>query len=227
MFKNAHYLMRFGGHFGSSATVVSDLWSSGLRFGLLNSDSPLLADATLDSWLSSAETAINAFHSTAGAKVGTYTFYSWVSLARVGTDGKYDPLTQVQRRKDRTPSAGVGTPVHPWSAALVCSLRTTRSRGYASNGRCYYPATSIGINSSTGRVLSSDVGTRLAAFKVLLDALNVAASAASAGQTLNVYSGVGSGETAAVRSIRMDERLDAIERRENAIPPTWTSVALV
>lgn len=70
------------------------------------------------------------------------------------------------------------------------------------------------------------VQSRLNLFKTFADALNTAANTYSAGTRLLVASAVGGGLHVPVTSVRSDERMDSIERRENDQPSIYSSVNL-
>lgn len=220
-----HVLLRAGGHFGASGNAV-DQWSVGLRFGIVGS--PVAYNpGGLEDFAVAAATAFGTFHSASSVNAGSACYLSWTTAARVGTDGKYLPETQETARYDfPTPAPGGGATGLPWNTSQVVSLRTGRPRGYASNGRMYYPATAQNVNSTTGLVASGTTTARVAAAKALFDSLNSAANNYDTFMRLCVMSAVGSGLAAYVSHIRSDGRLDSIERRESAIPLTWYSADL-
>lgn len=221
-YANAHIQLRFGGHFGVSATegAEADHWSTGLRLGIVGADVPYNATA-LQTLVEACLDAATSFHASNQSGVGSSCFIGWATAARVGTDGKYLPASALTARKDQTPVAGVGTPHLPWNTALVISLRTDKPRGHASNGRVYWPAVSIALNAADGRVTPSLVDSRLVQFTSLMAGVNAAATAYAQNMRVVVASNVGDGEMRVVTAVRSDTRLDSIERRENAQPPNW------
>lgn len=228
-YNRAHYVFRILGHFGPNATTAREQWSTGFRLGLIGTDVSLNTD--LEPFLETVATPIATFHGSNGALVGSNCWLSELTIARVGLDGKYAPAAQeTTRRAYATPTAGIAQPVHSWNSAMVISLRTAFPRGIASNGRTYYPATGIPIDSGTGRVGDAHVTGFVAAAKTMLDAVNTAA-----GNLLEplVRVGVfgqdgltGSARVGWVERIRCDNRLDSIERRENDQPSVWQETAL-
>lgn len=223
-YAHPHLVIRFGGHFGQAESIF-DNWSTGLRLG-----HPAVAtgyNATdLQDLVEAVSAALTTLHGNTSTGASTSCFLDWVTGARVGVNGKYDPATQETVRFDRTPFAGTGTAHLPFSTAMVCSLRTNFPRGYASNGRIYYPALSIALQDIYGTVDATKTLNRLNAFKTFLDAVNVAADAYETGTKVIVASGVAPGRQAYVTSIRMDGRLDAIERRENDQPAEYQTATL-
>lgn len=228
-YAHAHFVFRILGHFGNNATTVRDYWSTGFRLGSIGSDAPSGID--LVPFLESVATPVATFHGSNGALVGTNCWLSELTIARVGVDGKYNPAQQeTTRRLYGTPTAGIAQPVHPWSNAMVISLRTAYPRGIASNGRSYYPATGFPIDSGTGRAAQSHVAGFVAAMKTMLDAINSAAQTQIGATTRVIVAGqtgkTGAARNAWVTSIRADGRMDSIERRENDQATAWEEDAL-
>lgn len=213
------------GHFGTLSSQL-DNWSTGLRITKNDGTATLPGDTALTTFLESISGPVATFHGAAGTLAGTSTFLDYLSAAVVGTDGKYYvPSSTTIMRPYGPVIAGGGTPTQPWNTSLVCSMRTNFQRGYASNGRMYWPTIAASVNSATGRV-SSSLATLLGLYKTMFDAINSSAETMSAGARISVMSAVGQGHFSPVRSLRMDPRLDSIERRENAQPSVWTTVNL-
>jgi hypothetical protein len=159
----------------------------------------------------------------ANTVIGTNCFLDYVSGAQIGVGGKYTPTNQLTVVSPTTPTPGLGSGVLPWNTASVISLRTAIPRGRGSNGRVYWPCLSVPVIAGTGRV---NILGRVQAAKTFFDAMNTAANTYSAGMRAVVASAVGGGVIAPVTSIRSDDRLDSIERRENAQPVAWSVSAL-
>lgn len=223
-FPNAHLLVRFNGSLGPSAATNSEKWSSSLRLAVIGADVSYSA-ANLLTLANSIHAATITFHGGSAAKLGNNCYFQNVSIARIGTDGRYSPAQQETVYSTGNPQAGTGIPDQPWSSASVISLRTGNFRGYASNGRFYYPQLVGNVDTSTGRVQSAVVIARVAAAKVWFDAINAAATTYALNMRIAVVSSTGS-TAALVTSIRSDERLDSIERRENAGPTVWRAANL-
>lgn len=220
-----HILIRFNGHFGASATTFSDRWSSGMRFGFTNI-APVYDSAKLQTFVNACQTAANTFMGATNTNAGTNTFMDYVSGAQIGVLGRYTPSTQLTVLSPTTSTPGLGSPINPWNAAHVISLRTSRPRGPGSNGRVYWPCQSLGVAAGTGRLTPTQVQNRLNNAKVFIDACNAAANSYSTGMRLLVASAVGGGAHVPVTSIRADDRLDSIERRENDQPSAWSTAVL-
>lgn len=224
-FPHEHLLIRFNGHFGATATVV-DRWSSGIRIGHPAAGTPYDA-GKLQTLVNAAKTAADTFHGTSSVLIGANCFLDEVTGAMIGVLGKYVPVGQnTIISSNVTPKAGTSSASQPWNTAHVISLRTGNPRGRASNGRIYWPANGTIVQDLTGRLSAGQVTPRLTAFKTFLDALNTAADAYDEGAGVCVFSNVGGGTAARVTSIRADQRLDSIERRENDQPPVWMTLAL-
>lgn len=215
VFPHEHILLRFHGHFGGATAPGLDEWSVGIRLGLTTS-APAFDAGKLQTLCNAAQTAGNNFHTGTGVMTGTSCWLDYVAGAQIGVLGRYSPTTQQTILSPSTPTAGVGSGTLPWSSALVMSLRTAAPRGYASNGRVYWPSPGAAVDPGTGRVSTGNVNARLTAFKAFINALNTAANVYSPGMAVVVASAVGGGAIRPVTAIRSDGRVDGIERRENA-----------
>lgn len=225
VFPHEHVLLRFSGHFGGGTPPGLDQWSVGIRMGLTTS-APAYDAAKLQTLVNSAQTAANTFHQTTTVGTGITTYLNQVSGAQIGVLGRYSPTTQQTILSAVTTTPGVGAVVQPWTSALVFSLRTAAPRGYASNGRVYWPATAAPIDGNTGRVTSACILARCNAFKTFVNALNTAGNIYSPGMAVVVASAVGGGAIRPVTKVRSDYRMDSIERRENGQPAAWLEVPI-
>jgi hypothetical protein len=224
-YTHKHLYIRLNGGLGGSVSVPNDKWSTGFRIAVPGADIDLASPALL-TLVNSIHAAAITLHGTVGMLAGTNCNFLYVTGARVGLDGKYDPLGQTTVVSTGLPQAGSGVPGLPFNTALSFGLRTAVPRGYASNGRLYYPFLAGAVTAATGRVSTTAVTNRLAAMKTFLNAVNTAANTYQAGAVLCVMSKVGSGTTQRVLSIRSDDRLDSIERRENDQPSAYSTLTL-
>lgn len=224
-FTHKHLYIRINGSFGAAVSNPLDKWSAGLRIATPGADTDL-ATPQLQTLVNAIHAAAITLHAKPFVAAGSNCFFTHVTGARVGTDGKYDPLGQLTVVSTGNPQAGSGVPVLPWNSSLSLGLRTAAPRGYASNGRFYYPMLGATVQAATGRLASTAVANRLAEFKTFLNAVNTAANTYQAGAVVVVMSKVGSGTTQRVLSIRSDERLDSIERRENDQAVVYSTLAL-
>jgi hypothetical protein len=204
---------------------VLDRWSTGLRLAITGGGTVTVADPTI--FLESISAAVSSFHQNTSVKAGSNVYLDKLEAVVLGTDGKYWGSTAVATVRDYAPPvAGNATGVLPWNSALVISQRTDFKRGYASNGRMYWPAVAQVLDNGTGRLSTGAIGPYLAAAKTMYDTINTQANAFQAGLAIHVMSAVAPGYNAPVRSLRMDTRVDSIERRENQQPAAYTSVNL-
>lgn len=220
----SHLLLRYNGHFGTSSSIV-DKWSTGLRIGFAGKDIAYNSGG-LVTFLTAAADAGKSFNQNPGTWAGTNCFLTEATVARVGHDGHYDPVTQETVHSPITLGDGAGSPVHSWNTASVISLRTARPRGYASNGRCYWPALALAVTPATGRVATVSIAARVSLFAAMITAINNAANTYDAGARVIVASSRGQ-INAPVTAVRSDERLDSIERRENALAAKWSQTSIL
>lgn len=224
VYAQEHILLRFNGHFGGPTSFL-DRWSVGIRLGQASLPTPYDA-AKLQTLANTAQTLAATFHGATGSLTGTNTYFDQVAAATIGPSGRYAPAGQLTVLSPLNSVGGVGTPGLPWNTSCVISLRTAIPRGRGSNGRLYWPCLSAAVTAGTGRLAPSTLTARLGPFKTFLDGLNVAANTYLAGTRVIVASNVGTGVNAPVTSIRSDDRLDSIERRENDQPAVYVSQTL-
>lgn len=225
VFPHEHLLIRFLGHFGGATPPGLDTWSVGLRMGFGNI-APLYDEAKLQTLVNACQDAGQNFHTATNVGTGTSCYFDQVTGAQVGVTGKYVPATQLTVMSPVEPTAGVGGGTMPWTAALVISLRTEAPRGYASNGRMYWPAPGMACDPATGRISNGNVTSRVNAAKAFINALNTAADAYSMGMRVVVGSAVGGGALRHVTAVRSDGRVDGIERRENNQVSSWVTATI-
>ena len=103
-----HILLRFNGHFGSSASDIQDRWSVGLRFSAPTA-APAYDPVKLQTFVNAAQTAANTFHSNAGTFAGTGAYMDFVSGAQIGVLGRYVPAGQLTVISPTTPTNGTGS----------------------------------------------------------------------------------------------------------------------
>jgi len=216
--------VRLNGGFASAVTP-SDKWSTGFRVGIPTQEIRY-DESSLQTFINAVAAAAGTMHASNAMAAGTNCYFLGATVARVGTNGKYNPAEQLTTNSIGYGGAGGGAPTQPWNTALSFGLRTASPRGHASNGRLYYPMLAAPVVSSTGRLAAGTVGSRLTPFKTFLNAVNTACSVYELGSMVCVMSNVGMGTTRPVTAIRSDDRLDSIERRENALPPNYQTVAI-
>lgn len=221
---NAHLYCRLVGSFGSDPGSNQEKWSAGFRAGVIGADVPF--DATkLQTLANSLFAAGKAFHGNVDSLTSPFCWLHNVTVARVGTDGKYLPGVQDTTFSEGLPGLGIGNASLPWNTSGVFSLRTGNPRGYASNGRLYYPLLVGGAALTNGRLTDTQVTARLSRAKTMFDAFNAALATYQVNTCVVVSSATGS-IASRVLQIRSDQRLDSIERRENAGQTVWFTSTL-
>lgn len=213
-YSSPYVYLRVLGHFGSSGTDKKEIWGVGMKIPF---PLPGPSEATLSAFLETCAVPISAYHSNSSVGAGNRAFLTELTGAFIGTDGKYvGGGLQSTQHYVLTPLAGAGTSVYNFTTACVLSLRTDKARGYASNGRIYWPAMALAIDTTSG-MFSNTTQVAIAA-KTMLDGINGAAgSILGSGRQLAVMSNVGAGEHAFVRSVRVGSKQDRQERREKQI----------
>lgn len=224
-FDRTQIRLRFVGHFGSSPANQLDHWSAGLRLAVVGGAAVTNGDLT--TFLETISGPVASFHGGASSMSGSSCYLDSINAAPLGLDGKYPSKATLTTVRDyTTPVSGSGTSLMPWNTALVTSLRTLNKRGYASNGRMYWPATSASCNNLTGRLTTTQTANYITTCKTMMDAINAAAQTLQSGLRIHVMSAVGSGTSSLVTQIRVDQRLDSIERRENDQPAVYSVASL-
>lgn len=214
--------LRANGFFSSIATPV-DEWSVGFK---ILAPTGLVPTGQITSFLETVAPAFSTFHTGTGWQCGTNCFLAELTAAVIGTDGKYvgGGAQSTIVRPYGTPVAGSGTGIHPFTTAVVISLRTTLQRGRASNGRAYWPALGRSLDATTGGLQAVSRDAMATAAATLLSAINAAAeSQMPATMGVWVMSNLDAGLSAPVTSIRVGSKVDSQERREKSIEEQYTS----
>lgn len=224
MYSEQFVQLRIQGHFGPDAATAVDFWSVGLK---LRNPTSAPTPGLLLAFLVAVDPAVRAFHLHASVLAGSNTYLKAISAAFIGTDGKYvggaTQDTVVRQLSGSNPGAGA-SPLGPWTQAVVTSLRTAVTRGRASNGRMYYPAPAMTVQPSTGTISSTNTANYATQAAILINAINTQADTLLPGNGgVSVMSQVGAGRTESVTSVRIGNRLDRQERRENAITEAYSS----
>lgn len=207
------------GHFGTSSTNIVEQWRAG--FHLTKNGGVIGGTSELTAFLTALITPTITFHNTSALASGTTTWIDAVSAAYIGTDGKYalGSLQSTTRVPLGTPSAGVGTQFAPFSQAMVLSLRSLLTRGPASHGRIYWPATALTVTSGTGVISSATVTAIRTAALTYLNAINTLASSNfGSGTNVGLVSNKGSGFQSPVTRVGIGQKMDSMESRERDIP---------
>lgn len=186
------------------------------------------SSANLLAYLTNIATPVNTYWTNSNIGGGSAAFLTKLTAAYIGTDGKYvgGGAQSTTELAYGTPAPGGGTSNRPFTDSLVVSLRTAKLRGPGSNGRMYWPATSIPMG-DTGFISTSLCQAIATAARTLLDSLNgVADTYLNSNDGVSVMSNVGGGTTQPVTSVRIGSKLDRQERREKQRVETYATSLL-
>lgn len=97
-----------------------------------------------------------------------------VKVARIGTDGKYDPDDPDSASYFPSPTGGAGTPLAASAPQLTTAvtLLTAKPRGLASKGRIYPPPSTLWALGTDGRISTSVADQLAASIKRLINDIN-------------------------------------------------------
>lgn len=143
-----------------------------------------------------------------------------VKVAPQDVNGRYPDGVDAVEYLRPTPLVGAASAGFP-QIALVLSLRTARSRGYASNGRMYLPST-FSISASTGLIPETDALNAATAGANFIAAVGLV----GLGEP-SVMSTVGAGRVETITGVRVGRVMDTQRRRRNQLPETYTEPAPV
>jgi hypothetical protein len=204
------------GHFGSSGTDKKEVWSAGLN--IANPAGSTAGSSTLLTFLGAISGPFGTWHALTSAKVGGTCYLDTLTAALIDKSGHYaggsSQSTTVYTYA--VPVVGAGTSTAPWSQAMAWSLRSAILRGPGSHGRCFYPALGAGVDPQTGVLTPATVTAYSAGVMTLINAINVAASAAFGANTnVSCVSPIGLGYQSPVTRVGIGARLDTQESRES------------
>lgn len=142
-----------------------------------------------------------------------------VKWAPQGTDGKYGDDGEAREYFLPSPLDGSGSGGYP-QIALCLSLRTSRARGYASNGRMYIPSTyPVGGDGFISETTAGNSAVSAAAFIGEINGIGLG--------DVSVMSNVGAGRIEAVTAVRVGRVMDTQRRRRNQLPELYALPAPV
>lgn len=204
------------GTFGTNP--AQEIWRCTFKLPILTGSIP--SDAQLLAFYTAAAPKFSTYHALSDVGAGSQSFFTAVSGAVVGTDGKYyfgDAAATV-RYTLPSPTFGAGTSVHPFTAAMCISMQTTKLRGRASRGRVYWPARSLPVGATDGLVSGSTIINMRNAAVTLIDGINQVAAANLPGTSVvSVMSSLGGGTTGTVTAVSIGRRMDHMESRERSL----------
>lgn len=184
-------------------------WQTGVR--LTGQQQPSEAD------FGEINTAVQTFLGVTSVGFPNGFRYLGLKWAPQDVNGKYGENGEAIEWLRPTAFTGPGSAAGYPQIAMVLSLRTARSRGYASNGRMYWPSATL-IDPATGRIPASNAGTVATAGAALIANINNAGIG-----TVAVMSAVGSGRTEVVTSVRVGRVMDTQRRRRNGLVEEYTT----
>jgi hypothetical protein len=222
---------KMNGHFGSSGTVKTEYWSCGLNIASSSVLAP--GSSTLLGFLTNISTNVSAFHALTTTKAGTSCWLDTLSAALIDVNGNYagGSAQSTTIYSYPAPVAGSGVLTAPWPTSIAWSLRSAILRGPGSHGRCFYPATAMLIDSTTGGLSLTQQNSYLATVLTLINQINSAATTSFATNTnVSNVSPVGLGFRSPVTRVGIGARLDVQESREKSVSEAYafgnTSIAL-
>lgn len=190
---------------------AQEQWQVGLR--LIGTTPPTAGQ------LSTVNTAVGTFLATTALLFTAGFRYLGLKWAPQDVDGHYGEAGEAVEWWRPTPLTGsaMGAP----QLALVTSLRTARARGYASNGRMYWPSAQL-PDTTTGLITSAQAIAVANACGTLMTAIRGSGVGNPA-----VMSTFGAGRTEPVTGVRVGRVLDTQRRRRNGLPETYSAETVV
>lgn len=219
-----HLLLRAHGSFGSIVSETIEEWSMSWRIFI---GATALTEQKKIDFLTSVKPWIDNFFVSTGVHAHPAAWLKRLTAAYIDLDGKYvggdaQPTTETFYA---VPNSGTGSNGHPYSHAMVVSLRSDIDRGPGHAGRFYVPS---GENvDNTGRFAPSIVSSTVAAARALIDQINGSARASwSPASAVSVFSKVGTGTIGTVTSVACGRAPDTQRRRDNDVLESYTSLDL-
>lgn len=201
-------------------------WSTGFFLGEEGSDadaaSDLAATAILNAW--------RTFFEATGSHISTGYLTTQCKIALINDTGHTDQSNVYYAYPATELNGAVATPTLPPQCSLVATLLSDRPRGKASKGRMYLPGTTCMPAVTTGKVVSTQIGTIADNLKTFFDALD--ASFDVPNQLILAAKGTGpvpalTAQNDTVQTIRVGDVIDTQRRRRNGLAETYTSRTLV
>lgn len=202
-FPQEHHYLTFGGPFGSV-----EQWTVGLRF----SGQPAASQAAELTQATALETVLKAEWAKAGNPVGNGALLAWLKWNRIGTDGRYvnDWTTVKDFAAVASSTAGVS---YPNQVALVATLRTSKMRGLAKQGRIYLPSPKYSLQGADKTLSAANALEAATWVATLIHNLNQVDGVG----TCYVMSAVREGAREAVRRVEVGTALDTMRSRRGKI----------
>lgn len=170
--------------------------------------------------LESIDSAVTAFLQTGNLSFPLGRRYIGLKWAPQDVNGRYPDGEDAVEWFRPTPLSGGASGGYP-QIALVLSLRTARARGYASNGRMYFPSAAT-PTAGDGRITLANAEAVAAAGATLIASIALV----GLGEPV-VMSTVGAGRTEPITGVRVGRVMDTQRRRRNQIPEEYTATVVV
>lgn len=190
----------------------TEIWQTGLR--LIGTSEPTTAE------FEAINTAVATFLATTALRFPSGFRYIGLKWAPQTVDGRYPEGSDAVEWLRPTPLAGNVSGGFP-QIAVVTSYRTARTRGYASNGRGYWPSVQV-VSATTGRFPVADGNAIASAAAAMVNAIGDSGAGTPA-----VMSAVGAGRTEPITGVRVGLVMDTQRRRRDGIAEEYTAVAAV
>lgn len=190
----------------------TEIWQTGLR--LIGTTPPTEAQFV------AVDAAVQAYLSATNVGLPIGRRYLGLKWAPQDVNGRYPDGQDAVEWFRTTPYNGAASTGYA-QIAMVLSLRTARTRGYASNGRMYWPNAQA-IGQADGRWSAAIAGAAAAAGAQL-----IAAIADSGMGTPAVMSAVGAGRTEPITGVRVGRVPDTQRRRRDALAEEYTETVVV
>lgn len=208
----AHYLITWGGVFGSVAAPVERWQFSLKRTGIASTQN---AFPTQDVLLTALTALQGSFQSRYLNKLQAGIRHTFTDIRFIGSDGKQPKdaagaYAGARRLETDGPSGASGLPRYPYQVAVVTSLNTARS-GPSGKGRFFLPAPDYPL-SNDGRISATDAGGLASTAKDFLGEVNAVTIEAGAGPVSVMSS---KGYASPVTSVRVGRVLDTHRSRRS------------
>jgi len=159
------------------------------------------------------ESALATFINGTPGLISSHAAIHSIKLNEIGTDGRYTSGTTVE--DDLTvPITGGSSATPAPQVALVVSLRTAVSRGYAHSGRFYLPLPGTPVNGADGRISIASASDAANGAAYFLSQLNEGFNDA---WVAGVTSSVGVGKEHVITGVAVGRVLDTIRSRRSSL----------
>lgn len=225
-----HYLLSFGGDFGSDQTEV---WNNNIRIAVDDnldgaahvSASPEDVDAALNAVVPKITTHLQ--HVDSGYSLNTRLRY--VKLNEIDAQGRYKDQSNVHTYFSPVGSypQGAGTPIYPLPTSMVVTFLTSAERGPASRGRVFVPQPAVAISGSTFRIAAAKATAIVTQWRAFLDGIEMftAETPIPSPHVPAVVSDRGTGVARTINQCQVGDVLDYMGSRRSKLKETRVTSA--